>query len=1122
MLFSLCCWFALLTSERGAAQSFDVFNAEKRLTPSPTAASLGSYGGMNVKKSTGGIGKSIPLFQLQQGAISYAPTLEYFSTGTRVNDWGGQLGIGWTDSFTGVIQRTVRGVPDEYASQRGAVTPDRLTGYTQEGLDYLEEVYVGLENSAGHDSEYDVFSFNVFGQSGDFIIKDGEALLLNHQQGVSIEVLSTFPYTFTLTNSDGTKYSFGINSDIEYTQYDNDNACDDGANPNPSLPTAWFLSKVESPYNDVVHFTYNTVSYSYMYDYNEFYDMKNGIEAGDGFLNDNSHYTYFASMNCSRYKVTTTKYLVAVTGLGFSLAFNYDDRQDLYGAKLLKTVSLYGSGGLLKKQASLGYDKVVSTKAMEPQLAATISASEDLGTLKTRYFLTSLEIGGSDGLPVQKYGFSYISPEELPHRFSFSQDLVGYYNAKGGQGFTPAKEADYFLQYESGGSLLHWKSYVKTSDRTPGAASRFGMLNEVVYPTGGTESIVYEQNTYTTTKEVLEPATQEEFFVNNNPNLTEITSEAIRVPYGQEVRLSVYTGYANGEYPYDNDGSLHRVEFQLWDVTNNRVVWIPGNNSSGIVTRKLYEQYIESISLSPDTDYELRASLYGEGTTLEYILNYSSEVRQVLVDEPYYGQRVKQVTTNSLYSPPIVKAYSYKSFDQVEHNLVYSEKTSSHISNERSGFGSYYYTEIYEPCGQGSDCLPSPRIIKRYRLSSKSRFDISPYGGFHIIYSCVTEFQDQGSTSFIASEYTVESNEATTRIIGDFTPSVPMTNIGWTNGLESKRYHGSLTDGEYSIAKEQAWFYSGWITSPQTINNYVVHRAFKPSATYNDMEMNYAPYTVYLYPLYSRWYQLTSVSEKHYFADGQTTSTVSSTTSYSYNEKDKLLAEEETTSSRGESLTKRLRRPRYMIDAGLDPQGVYQAMVGKNMLTPVVEEIHLNNNRQLSLTRTNYYSPHTGIYAPAYVETQVEQHPAEIRFRYHGYDEQGNVLSASAADGPTTCYVWGYGGQKLIAKVDNIPYATLASVLGGEASIRAFRDRLHPTDAEVESFLAPLRTATSLAEAMVTTFTYDPLVGMSSAADPNNVRTYFIYDSFGRLAHIKDNAGNITNMYDYHYQGEGI
>jgi hypothetical protein len=62
--------------------------------------------------------------------------------------------------------------------------------------------------------------------------------------------------------------------------------------------------------------------------------------------------------------------------------------------------------------------------------------------------------------------------------------------------------------------------------------------------------------------------------------------------------------------------------------------------------------------------------------------------------------------------------------------------------------------------------------------------------------------------------------------------------------------------------------------------------------------------------------------------------------------------------------------------------------------------------------------------------------------------------------------------------------------------------RLHPSDA------------------MMTTYTYEPLVGISSQTDANNKTTYYFYDAFNRLSLVKDRNGNVLKRICYNYQGQ--
>jgi len=72
---------------------------------------------------------------------------------------------------------------------------------------------------------------------------------------------------------------------------------------------------------------------------------------------------------------------------------------------------------------------------------------------------------------------------------------------------------------------------------------------------------------------------------------------------------------------------------------------------------------------------------------------------------------------------------------------------------------------------------------------------------------------------------------------------------------------------------------------------------------------------------------------------------------------------------------------------------------------------------------------------------------------------------------------------------------------------------IHGTDGIDELRIYP-------SNAQMTTFTYDPLVGMTSQCDINNRISYYSYDALDRLQVIKDQDGNVVKSIDYHYKGQ--
>ncbi|MBS1662279.1 MAG: hypothetical protein JST68_14640 [Bacteroidetes bacterium] len=56
---------------------------------------------------------------------------------------------------------------------------------------------------------------------------------------------------------------------------------------------------------------------------------------------------------------------------------------------------------------------------------------------------------------------------------------------------------------------------------------------------------------------------------------------------------------------------------------------------------------------------------------------------------------------------------------------------------------------------------------------------------------------------------------------------------------------------------------------------------------------------------------------------------------------------------------------------------------------------------------------------------------------------------------------------------------------------------------------------------LMTSYTYSPLIGVTTVCDPNNRVSYYEYDNNGRLKWIKDQDGNILKTMQYHFSGGG-
>lgn len=127
------------------------------------------------------------------------------------------------------------------------------------------------------------------------------------------------------------------------------------------------------------------------------------------------------------------------------------------------------------------------------------------------------------------------------------------------------------------------------------------------------------------------------------------------------------------------------------------------------------------------------------------------------------------------------------------------------------------------------------------------------------------------------------------------------------------------------------------------------------------------------------------------------------------------------------------------------------------------------------------------------------------------YNTNGILLQFTPENGQPVSMIWGYNKTQPIAKIEN---ATYAEITGQVANLQT----LSNTGTEANLILALTNLRTSLPNAMITTYTYRPLIGVSTTTDPKGNVTYYNYDGLGRLQNVKDAKGNILSENQYHYK----
>jgi hypothetical protein len=115
---------------------------------------------------------------------------------------------------------------------------------------------------------------------------------------------------------------------------------------------------------------------------------------------------------------------------------------------------------------------------------------------------------------------------------------------------------------------------------------------------------------------------------------------------------------------------------------------------------------------------------------------------------------------------------------------------------------------------------------------------------------------------------------------------------------------------------------------------------------------------------------------------------------------------------------------KYPIDyAGT---AIYDSMSARNIISPVIEQLHYNNSNFLQSSKTNYYAWSTSFIAPQTVESKMLSNNSETRLRFIAYDAKGNTLSVSKENDIKMSYLWDYDNLYPIAEVANADTGQIA------------------------------------------------------------------------------------------------
>lgn len=219
-------------------------------------------------------------------------------------------------------------------------------------------------------------------------------------------------------------------------------------------------------------------------------------------------------------------------------------------------------------------------------------------------------------------------------------------------------------------------------------------------------------------------------------------------------------------------------------------------------------------------------------------------------------------------------------------------------------------------------------------------------------------------------------------------------------------------------------------------------------------------------------------------------------------------------------------------------QGVWY-MQANNVLDPVIEKYESvvkndGNTYLISAVRNNYtltpmklFSGSQMVARPTSISATELSSPmllssflANTDPNYHSevvttYDSAMRSISKQKVNDKIYTYVWGYNHQFVVAEIEGSDPVTVAGYVN-----QSVLDNPNVDTATMRAQLNQIRTGLATSKALVTSCTYDPLVGMTSKTDPAGRTTYYDYDMLGRLMDIRDQDGNMVKTFTYHFAGQ--
>ncbi|WP_330745907.1 hypothetical protein [Chryseobacterium sp. CP-77] len=1072
-----------------------------------------------VSLNTGVPNISIPIYTIKEGDIDFNLSLSYNSSGVTVGERSTWVGLGWNLPIS-TLARNVRQVPDDlsygffYEQQytvknvyaiRNSQTPEQQTLCDeicikhQQGILDLESDDYRLTLPDGKSISFMVnqerSAENPIGQIVQFPESDYK-IKYNQTDG-----------SWLVTNPSGYQYVYEKGNIIYLSHTYSIGGGSIGTPPiggTTSYNSTWILSKIISPTNRVLNFEYDSINYD---DCDLVNQTKTIVTEGG----NNSRNEVFT--NYGRTKGTNT-FIKRIYGDFGEVLFNKSERQDYatYGRKL-DNIEIKNNNNVINK-IELQYDYMTSSV---PSPVYSCNRYEPNDNIAKRLRLNKVLFASNTDKPYS-YQLKYNS-QLLPHRFSYARDWWGYYNGQiNNQGLTPS--IDLVLEEQN-------KRDVNQE------STKAGILEEIVYPTGGKTKFTFENNKgidhinsvgrgnefHDITPYIIQ---YKHFSTNEN------TSQQLNKTYTSPIAITTsdLTGYQYLNLQIDaqttkciyEDGNLpERGSCSIYYsvINGNNEVIVPRlllRNISKMAQIPLNKLTAANNALKVEVYSGTQSSLPG----MQYF-NYNQDEAIVSLrwkeldntlakktdagfEVPFGGLRIKKIENYSSDNTlSLIKEYSYKSDAGIESGISNFEMDFLQSGKNRIFVASQSRFPMQNNSSTSIQYLKTDEIQTNFQTNEQIKVSHSfqnnnRLGAF--LGSCLfikpTGEAHLSSATVPCYEHPLNNKEVRT-VSNVFTEDKYEYSSNFPTAVEEQKkpkriygldYDRVLKPQDFTYVKyEPSFLFSQTYLGVQffyyDFNNFEeLPKEFTNTKTEILNGANLVTKNQYSYSNPNH-YQLTSAKTEH------PDHTVQETTySYAHEKNNQLMIDKNMVGIPLETKTQET------------TNGITKVISREETIYPTALPHAVTGNLVLPLSEYSYDN-----LSPTISSKEVT---------YEKYDEKGNILQYREKDGTPVSIVWGYNKTKPIAKVVGSTYSQIEGMIGTLVT-KSNEDAADPTkEAELLLALDAFQPA-----GMVTKYTYDPLVGVTTITPPSGVRELYIYDTANRLKQVQVRERDNTGTYSY-------